>query len=343
MSFKEIWGQEKAINILKNALQSGRLAHAYLFVGPDGVGKRLTALNLGKTLNCLTPPNTDDCCDQCSSCKKFQAGIHPDLIIIEPAGEMIKIGQLRDLQARLRFRPWEGKARICILEAAESMNEEAANAFLKTLEEPPADTYFFLITSRPHMLLPTILSRCQWVKFQSLTNEIIARLLIEKHSFTQDKAFFLAALGEGSVSRALAFSQRLEFSKRLEWLKMLDTLPIKSFKEISAFSEEIARNEQINDLLELWKIWVRDLALYKIRAEKKENVKLTLINHDLEEQIGQEAQKYSWPDLDFIFKRLVQGQKNVEYKVNPQLVLENLMLHIQKNLKERGAANHSVS
>ncbi|MGB9699155.1 MAG: DNA polymerase III subunit delta' [Thermodesulfobacteriota bacterium] len=343
MSFKEIWGQEKALNILKNALQSGRLAHAYLFVGPDGVGKRLTAFNLGKALNCLTPPHIGDCCDQCASCQKFNAGTHPDLIFTEPAGEVIKIGQLRDLQTRLRFRPWEGKARICILEAAESMNEEAANAFLKTLEEPPADTYFFLITSRPHMLLPTILSRCQWVKFQSLSQEIIARILIEKHSLPQDRAFFLSALGEGSVSRALIFSQSLEFSKRLEWLKMLDTLPIKSFREISAFSEELARNEQINDLLELWKIWVRDLALCKIRAEKTENFKLALINHDLEEQINGEAQQYSWSDLDFLFKRLVQGQKTIQYKVNPQLVLENLMLHIQKNLKGRRPANHSVS
>lgn len=343
MSFKEIWGQEKGINVLKNALRSKRLAHAYLFLGPDGVGKRLTAFNLAKTLNCFTPPHAEDCCDQCVSCQKFNADIHPDLILIEPAGEVIKIGQLRDLQARLRFRPWEGKARICLLEAAESMNDEAANAFLKTLEEPPADTYFFLITSRPHMLLPTILSRCQWVKFQSLTKEVIARILIEKHSFPQDKAIFLATLGEGSVGRALNFSQRLEFAKRLEWLKMLATLPNKSFKEISVFCEEMARHEQINDLLELWKIWVRDLAVSKVETERTKNTKLALINHDLQEQIAGETQKYSWCDLNFIFERLIQGQKMIEQKVNPQLVLENLMLRLQKVPPGGGEHKYAVS
>lgn len=332
MSFKEIWGQEKGLNILKNALISKRLAHAYLFVGPDGVGKKLIALNLAKTLNCFTPPSAEDCCDQCVSCQKINSNIHPDLILMEPAGEVIKIGQLRDLQTRLRFRPWEGKARICIFEAAESMNEEAANAFLKTLEEPPADTYFFLITSRPHMLRPTILSRCQWVKFQSLSKEVVARILIEKYSFPHDKAIFLATLGEGSAGRALTFSNRLEFARRLEWLRMLETLPNKSFKEISTFCEEIARNEQVDDLIELWKIWVRDLALYKIKAEKAENPKLALINHDLEEQIARETERYSWEDLNFLFERLLQGQKRIEQKVNPQLALENLMLHLQKNL-----------
>ncbi len=215
------------------------------------------------------------------------------------------------------------------------MNDEAANAFLKTLEEPPADTYFFLTTSRPHMLLPTILSRCQWIKFQSLSKEVIARILAEKHSFPPDKAFFWATLGEGSVERALTFSHRLELAKRLEWLKMLNTFPNKSFKEISAFCEEIARNEQVDDLLELWKIWVRDLALYKIKVEKPENPKLALINHDLEEQIAQETRKYSWFDLNFIFDRLTQAQKRIEQKVNPQMALENLILQMQKIFKNK--------
>ncbi len=335
MSFKEIWGQEKALNILKKAFQSKRLAHAYLFVGPEGVGKKLTAFNLAKALNCLTPPTPGDCCDQCPSCQKMNAATHPDLILVEPAGEVIKIGQLRDLQEHLRFRPWEGRARTCLLESAEDMTAEAANAFLKTLEEPPKDTYFFLITSRPHLLLPTIISRCQWVKFQSLTKDVITRILMEKHSLTRDQAIFLASLGEGSASRALFLSQHFEFSKRLEWLKMLGHLPQKSFREISAFSEEVARNEQSNDLIELWKIWVRDLAVYKVKTEKDENPDLALINHDLLAPISQEAQKYSWLDLDLLFRQLVQSQRKIEQKVNAQVVLENLILHMQQNFCSR--------
>lgn len=334
MSFRDIYGQEKAVSILQRAWQNGRLAHAYLFVGLEGIGKKLTAFTLTKALNCLAPPIIGDSCDRCSSCQQVDSTDHPDLIFIEPSGGVIKIDQIRDLQERLRFRPWTGKFRVCIIEAVENLNAAAANAFLKTLEEPPQDTYLFLITSRPHQLLPTILSRCQWLKFQALPVEEIVRILRNKHSFPDEQAIFLATLGEGSVGRALALSQRLDFSKRLEWAKTLSSLTNQSFTEISAFSAAMSEEEQINDLLELGKIWARDLLVYKVQAEAKGKANCRLINHDLYRQIAEEAPKYSWADLDFLFKRLSQGQRSIEQRGNRQLVLETLMLDLRQKFQK---------
>jgi DNA polymerase-3 subunit delta' len=135
MPFDQIRGQESAVTLLRNALRNGRLAHAYIFLGPEGVGKRLTALTLAKALNCQSPPTEAECCEKCSSCLKVNSSNHADVIVVEPAGEVMKIDQVRDLQRRLRYRPMEGGKRACILDSADSLNEAASNALLKTLEE----------------------------------------------------------------------------------------------------------------------------------------------------------------------------------------------------------------
>jgi DNA polymerase III subunit delta' len=137
MGFSQILGQGSATSILRNGLINGRLAHAYLLVGQEGVGKRATALMLTKAMNCQSPPAPGDACELCPSCIKINSWNHADLLLVEPDGEVIKIDQIRELQKRLRFRPMEGKSRACLLDPADRMNAAAANALLKTLEEPP--------------------------------------------------------------------------------------------------------------------------------------------------------------------------------------------------------------
>lgn len=209
MSFRDIIGQDHAISILQGAMARSRIASAYLFAGEDGVGKRLTALNFAKALNCLSRsetaglfaapgtsenPDTGDeyeACDHCDSCLRFDSGTHPDLIRITPDRGMIKIGQIRyregsadeegtpfrPLEDVLKFSAYEAVRRIVLVEEADRMNEEAANAFLKTLEEPPADTVIILITSRPDRLLATIRSRCTQVNFKTLSKDLCRQVL----------------------------------------------------------------------------------------------------------------------------------------------------------------------
>jgi DNA polymerase-3 subunit delta' len=328
MPFDRIAGQEKAVLILRNALRNGRLAHAYLFIGPEGVGKRLTALTLFKAMNCQSPPEPVDCCERCPSCVKVNSSNHADLILVEPEGDAIKIDQIREMQKRLRFRPLEGGRRACFLDSADCLNEAASNALLKTLEEPPQETHLFLITSRPHRLLPTILSRCQWVKFRPLPPALIARILQEDQGLEGEKAHFYASLAGGSAGQAVALSDRVDFQKRLDWLHFFSSLPRKSAEEIFEACERLAKEEEeIGDLLDLWKIWVRDLVVFKVMGE---GAKEGLINHDLLPAVAKDAAEVSFDRLEDIFSLISSIQRSLAFNVNKQLALETLMLEIKK-------------
>jgi DNA polymerase-3 subunit delta' len=328
MPFDRIAGQEKAVLILRNALRNGRLAHAYLFIGPEGVGKRLTALTLFKAMNCQSPPEPVDCCERCPSCVKVNSSNHADLILVEPEGDAIKIDQIREMQKRLRFRPLEGGRRACLLDSADCLNEAASNALLKTLEEPPQETHLFLITSRPHRLLPTILSRCQWVKFRPLPPALIARILQEDQGLEGEKAHFYASLAGGSAGQAVALSDRVDFQKRLDWLHFFSSLPRKSAEEIFEACERLAKEEEeIGDLLDLWKIWVRDLVVFKVMGE---GAKEGLINHDLLPAVAKDAAEVSFDRLEDIFSLISSIQRSLAFNVNKQLALETLMLEIKK-------------
>ena len=332
MPFEQIEGQEGALNLLRNAMRSGRLAHAYLFFGPEGVGKRLTALTLAKAMNCQSPPAEGECCEGCASCKKINSSNHADVIVVEPQGEVIKIDQIRELQRRLRYRPLEGGMRACILESADSMNDAAANALLKTLEEPPDETHLFLLTARPHKLLPTILSRCQWVKFRPLSIRNIAQILQRAHSWPEERANFLASLAGGSAGKALVLGNRVDFKKRLDWLRTFSNVSGKTLEEILAVCEQVAKEEEeLNDLLELWKLWVRDLVVCKAQREGPEGAGLKLINHDLLAEAAEEAKKYSFDRLDSLFTHISDTQKSIAQKANRQLAMETLMLEMKKN------------
>jgi DNA polymerase-3 subunit delta' len=308
------------------------LAHAYLFFGPEGIGKRLTALTLAKAMNCQSPPREGEACEECASCKKINSSNHADVIVVEPQGEVIKIDQIRELQRRLRYRPLEGGKRACILESADGLNDAAANALLKTLEEPPDETHLFLLTSRPHRLLPTILSRCQWVKFKPLSMGNIAQILQRIHSWPEERAHFLAALAGGSAGKALVLGNRVDFKKRLDWLHSFSHISAKTAEEILAVCEQAAKEEEeMNDLLELWKVWVRDLVVCKIRGEGPEGAGLKLINHDLFREAVEEAKKYSLERLDSLFTHISDVQKSIPHKANRQLAMETLMVEMKKN------------
>ena len=173
MSFSGIVSQERPIKILQQQIKSDRLSHAYLFTGPDAIGKRLFAKNFAKVLNCQdVKENTEfiDCCDKCPSCKKIENFNHPDIGWLKPEGARgsIKIEDIRQLQDALFFKPYEAKWKFYIVLDADFMTEQASNALLKTLEEPPKGSILILTTNNIHRLLDTIVSRCQIVKFSPL-------------------------------------------------------------------------------------------------------------------------------------------------------------------------------
>ncbi len=330
MAFEQIWGQTSAITILRNALINGRLAHAYLFLGPEGVGKRLTALMLAKAMNCQSPPEAGDCCERCPSCGKINSTDHADVLLVKPEGEMIKIDQIRELQKRLHYRPMEGGRRACLIDPADKMNEAASNALLKTLEEPPQETHLFLITSRPYQLLSTIQSRCQWVKFKALSVSQIVQILQREERLDPGKASFYASLAGGSAGKALSLSDRVDFEKRLEWLHLFMGVSLKPSEEVWQTCEQLAKEEDLSDLLDLWKLWVRDLLVSKIQGRG-------LINHDLQEQIATEAGKYSLDRLYVLYGMIADVQKAITLNANRQLALETLFLAMRHQNQTDGS------
>jgi len=197
MSFKDIIGQDKAVSILLRTIQRGRVPSSYIFAGESGIGKKLTAMNLAKALNCLgggqaeesrglldnpeAPSRSShpeiDACDKCPSCRKIDKGIHPDFLLIGPDSGQIRIEEIRAIDDALSLKAFEGRYKIVIVDDADTMNQYAANAFLKTLEEPPEDSLLVLISSNPDHLPDTIKSRCSRLNFTPLSDEACAKAI----------------------------------------------------------------------------------------------------------------------------------------------------------------------
>ncbi len=177
MSFKDVIGHKKPIELLRRAIINDRVVHSYLFLGNEGIGKRWVALQFAKALNCLERrAEESDACDRCLSCKKIDAELHPDVTVLEPEGQAIKVDQVRQMLRDLAYRPYEGKRRVCILTAADRMAPNMSNTLLKTLEEPPLHTVIILVANSSKAILPTILSRCQQIPFNPLPLSSLTRL-----------------------------------------------------------------------------------------------------------------------------------------------------------------------
>jgi len=205
MSFQDIYGHEKQIALLKSAITGGRLAHAYLFHGREGIGKKATAMAFAEAILCER--KEAEACRTCLSCKKTGHGNHPDLITVAAEGAFIKIQAVKDLLHMTAFRPLEGGRRLFIIDEADRMNQAAANALLKTLEEPSPANILVLITSKPYTLPRTILSRCQQIRFSPLRQETVTAYLEGKESLAAETAKMIASVAEGSIQRALQLKQ----------------------------------------------------------------------------------------------------------------------------------------
>ena len=203
--FADIVGQRMAIAILSRALEQGA-SHAYLFAGPSGVGKTEAALAFAAGLVC-----GDRGCGTCTTCRRVQEGLHPDVDIVAPEGNFILIDAVRDVNYQAAYRPYEAgaRAKVYILLEAEKLTGEAANAFLKTLEEPPAHVHFILVTDRPERLPPTIVSRCQSVTFTAIAAPILAGVLVSRFGLPQQEADLAARVAGGD----LAYARDLATSK----------------------------------------------------------------------------------------------------------------------------------
>lgn len=237
MSFSDIRDQAVPVRLLRSALKSGRIPNGLLFYGPEGIGKRLAALELAKAINCHEAQA--DACGACLSCRKIAHGNHADVKVIMPSGKSRIINvETVDMMAELSaYRPFEGAWRVFVIEDADRMGLPAQNHFLKTLEEPPSATVFVLMTQFPKLLLPTIRSRCQQVRFGALRPETVKELLLRDRDLPPESAMAIAAVSQGQMSRALDL---VETEKRPVVLSVAARLA--SGEDPMALSEEFVKH-----------------------------------------------------------------------------------------------------
>ncbi len=322
MSFSDIYGQDKQIAVLKNAMERGRVPHAYLFHGTRGVGKRKTAKVFAKALIC-SKENLDSC-DRCASCTKIDHGNHPDVITIIPKGNVIKIDVIKDLRRQMKFRPFEGGRRVFIIVDADKMNSVSANSFLKTLEEPSPSSILILTASNPHLLPATILSRCQQLRFNPIQVDTAALFLEKKLSINTESAYLLASSSGGSIGKALEMSENSYLTFRNEVIESVNTLnfkdPLKFLSLVDNFGKD---GEDILGKLEILRSWYRDILVYKETGEMK-----SLIHRDRIEIIRDFAGKISGLNILKSIKTINRAYGAIEQNANKPLMLEWMMFKL---------------
>lgn len=265
----EILGQEAALRQLELALEKGRLHHAYLFVGPEGVGKRTTARALAAALGCQEVDPGDRPCGRCPSCLLARAGNHPGIHEIEPQKDAVRLHQVRQVQDELRFAPLAGEHRVVIITGADKLTLEAANAWLKILEEPPPATTFILVAPDSALVPATVSSRCCTVSFRPLPVQVVAGLLPPE----AQNPLLLAALSGGSVRRArelMGGDQELltRREKVIGWWEQAGS------GQPYALEGEVGSLREVIDWLTLW---LRDLLVWRHGGGAK-----LVVNSDLE-------------------------------------------------------------
>ena len=325
MSLKDVPGQSRAKRFLKQLLRIGHIPHAFLFSGMAGIGKEAVAREFAKALNCREPQDTD-CCDRCDSCRKMDQGHHPDLIRLESDGAYIKVDQIRGLQDRSRFRPFEGRWRVVIMKDAQNLREEAGNALLKLLEEPPKDNLFVLLALEPQMLLSTIVSRCCHIRFQPLENAWIQDHVIHHYNVLPDLAERITHLAGGSLERArrlVETDQMASWGKVLEKVQSLRDLSIIDFFPLMALW--IKETKDLGEDLEYLKLWVRDLTLFRLMGESPGALMP-------EEQLQETVSALHVENLFRLYSQIEQAQQHLRRNANKQLTLEGVCLAIKDEL-----------
>ena len=332
LPFSKIMGQERAVHLLKQAIQREKMPHAYLFVGLPGVGKTTTALAMAQALNCEAP-EAGEGCGRCKPCRQLSSGNFPDVELVEPEGQSIKIEQVRDLERRLAYKPVVGTYRVSVVRTAEAMTEEASNAFLKTLEEPPAGNVLVLSATEPSDLLPTIVSRCQKVVFVRIPPQQIEDWLVDTKGMDREKASVLARISDGSAGRALAMEEGGFLEKRqaylLELTKLGRSAPEDALHWASRFVRDLDKGDRIEEmraLLGLWKSWYRDLLLLKVQGPED-----SLINRDLSHELKIASEAFRMEHLVSRVFALDQAERDLLRFRNQELVLENTVLQLMEN------------
>jgi len=336
----DIIGQEKALSLLQKSLKKGNLAHAYLLVGLPHIGKMALALNIAQALNCESsePP-----CGKCTACKRIASAKHSDVQILElsqsaesgEGGSKTKIGvdQVDQILHSVNLAPFEGRYRVFIIDGVEFMSIAAVNRLLKTIEEPIGKVIFILLTANENLVPATIVSRCQRIELTPVSKEEIEKALIEHQQIDPQRAKLLARLANGCPGWAISaiaddslMQQRTEWLE--EWIGMFGADFDQRFTFAAKMVEKYGQNrEVVQQKLDLLLSWWRDVLLVKVDCG------VEIANIDFEDILKKMANDYRLPQIRVFVDKIKSTKEHLRMNVNPQLVMEVLMLNIPEKSK----------
>jgi DNA polymerase-3 subunit delta' len=304
--FSSLTGNDRVKEVLKRMLTSGRLPGALLFVGEEGIGKKLFALEVARALNCRSPKENEACgvCSACSRIIKLNYPTsadsddwkqmiwtnHRDVGMVVAPKRVLRVEQMRAIEREANYRPVEGNARVFIVEDADKLNDSSANALLKVLEEPPSTSHLILITARPAMLLPTRLSRCQVIRFAPLSSGEIENYLTRNDLVDAKSARIRARASSGSIAKALSGDIDTFTGQRTAMLKVLDALVMTDNRVQLLRSAEQLNEAQYKDefeeRLDVLETLIRDAWMLSLGSQREQ-----LVNEDLAKDLEPLAQK----------------------------------------------------
>ena len=325
-------GHEWAVQLLQEHVAKQRVRHAYLVTGPLGVGRRTLALGLAQALNCPQPKAPGQPCLECSTCRRIREMTYPDLHVVqaELVGGLLKVDQVRELQRSLALTPYEGKYRVAVLLRFEEANPNAANALLKTLEEPNSQVVLVLTAESAEALLPTIVSRCEVLRLHPLTPQVVEKALESQWGLPDEQARLLAHVSDGRPGYALRLHQQPElFEQRQSWLEELTQLLASSRVERFTFADKMAKakdKEALRSMLLTWLSFWRDVLLAASGAAESGGVACS--NLDWLPQVQAQAERLTLAQAQGIVCRVQETMELINRNVNTRLALEVLMLDL---------------
>jgi DNA polymerase III subunit delta' len=342
---EKLIGNTQIKEFLGRIFASGRLPGALLFTGPEGVGKKQFALEIARSVLCAET-ETFGACGQCSVCKRVSKFVFPtsdkkddyERVFISEhtdVGQVIAfrrnilVDAIRALEREANFRPYEGKARFFIIDDADKMNVQAANALLKTLEEPPPTTHIFLITSRYNSLLPTIISRCQVMRFQPISETEIEKFLMGTKEFAQEDARVAARISGGSLGRALEMKGEEFREHRLAMMAVVEARTTGSDRTALLRAAEEMGDTRMKDEYEP-RLEILQSLLRDVWQLKKGRAKDILINTDLYEALSRSAENATAEDLTFFITEIERVRENLLVNINRKIATDSLFMTAAK-------------